>query len=891
MLDSSRRNICSPLPSIAVRFFFCLLLLWASRGGDAAEATSPRVQGGLHALYDFGSVDGALIKDISGHDQRLDLRIADGKAVRQSVGELEVLGKTLAHSEKSATRLTDAIKSSGAISIEVWLRPANTHQSGPARIVTLSRNANERNFTVGQDGDQFEVRLRTTKTSTNGMPALVSKPKSLGTDWTHLVYTFDPAGKARLYVNGELNAEQSIGGTPSNWDSGFQFALANELSNDRPWLGALRLVAIYGRDLSPSEVAQNFRAGNETAAPSAEELLAQQHHDNAKMFETRIAPLISRHCLECHDTLTKQGKLDLSRKATALAGASGKLVVAGKSAESLLWTKVASDEMPHDRPPLSADEKKSLQQWLDGGATWSLDFIDPAVYAQGDGSQKIFVQRLTVPEYIESVRGTLGVDVAKEARDLLPRDLRADGFSNTAYNLSVDLGHIEAYAQLAELIVERINVKSLAAKHTKSRELTDENVTKVIEPVGRRLLRGPLSPEEVRRYCGISSSVAAAGGNFDDAIRYVLEAMLQSPRFLYRIERQQGDGSARPLDQYELASRLSYILCGGPPDDTLLQAAGKGVLDRAGIESQARRMLQDRRGVERSRQFIFEWLDLGRLDSLRPDPKKFPNWNARLAVDMREETLAFFEEVVWTQNRPLSDLLNAQVTFVTPRLAKHYGLPLEATGDDDGAVRVNLMSVPGRGGLLTQGSVLTVGGDEASMVARGLFVMHELLRGVVRDPPPGTDTTPTPSKPGLTQRLVSEQRIAHQNCTGCHAKFEPLAFGLEKFDGLGAFRETDEHGNKLREDGHVLFPGEEQPVAYRSSGELMDLLAKSDRVRETLTWKITQFSLGRPLRADDAPLLAEVHRKAQQAGGTYSQLMIAIVTSDLVLTTRTETNP
>jgi hypothetical protein len=611
---------------------------------------------------------------------------------------------------------------------------------------------------------------------------------------------------------------------------------------------------------------------------------------NAKRFETQIAPLLAQHCLECHDALTKKGKLDLSHKATALAGgAGGPVLKPGKSAESRLWKRVESNEMPYKRTPLTADEKKLLKQWLDDGATWSLETIDPAVYAHGSGSQKVFVQRLTVPEYIETVKSTVGVDIAKEAREILPRDLRADGFSNTAYNLNVDLGHVEAYARLAEIAVARIDVKSLARKHSQSRELTDENLTKIIEPVGRRLLRGPLSKEEVAVYCGVSTSVAAAGGNFDDSIRAILEAMLQSPRFVYRIERQRGSGAAVPAGQYELASRLSYILWGGPPDDELLTAADKKSLNREGVQSQARRMLKDRRAVRRSRQFVSEWLDLDRLDNLAPSRERFPHWNTNLAADMRGETLAFFEEVVWKQNRPLADLLNAKVTFVTPRLAKHYGLPPNKKAKGDEAIRYDLSSVPARGGLLTQGSVLTVGGDDASMVTRGLFVMNELLRGVVRDPPPCVDTTPVPSKPGLTQRAIAETRLANKSCTGCHAKFEPLSFALERFDGLGTYRQTDEHGNKLRDDGHIIFPLQEKSIAYKSSEELMDVLAKSDRVRETITWKVTQFALGRPLGAEDAPVIAKIHREAQKGGGTYSSLLTAIVTSDLVMTTRTET--
>ena len=184
--------------------------------------------------------------------------------------------------------------------------------------------------------------------------------------------------------------------------------------------------------------------------------------------------------------------------------------------------------------------------------------------------------------------------------------------------------------------------------------------------------------------------------------------------------------------------------------------------------------------------------------------------------------------------------------------------------------------------------MLTVGGDEASMVTRGLLVLHELLRGVVKDPPPCVDTTPIPTKAGVSQRVIAEARIANVACGGCHAKFEPLAFGLEKFDGLGTYHETDEHGNKLRDDGEILFPGAAKAVPYGSSAQLMDLLAGSERVRQSITWKVTQFALGRPLVAADAAELDRIHKSAQEGGGTYASLMTAIVSSDLVRMTRTE---
>ena len=185
-------------------------------------------------------------------------------------------------------------------------------------------------------------------------------------------------------------------------------------------------------------------------------------------------------------------------------------------------------------------------------------------------------------------------------------------------------------------------------------------------------------------------------------------------------------------------------------------------------------MLDDPRAIGQSERFFSDWLNLARLDNLQPHRDKFPSWNAELARDMQDESIAFFHDVIWKQKRPLSELLNANVTYATPRLAKHYGLPPEAAdiANSDGAlVRFDLSNTASRGGMLTQGSLLTVGGDEASMVTRGLLVMHELLRGVVKDPPPCVDTTPVPTKPGLSQRMIAEERIANETCGGCHGRF------------------------------------------------------------------------------------------------------------------------
>lgn len=854
---------------------FCLPLACLAQSSRSAE--------GLLALYDFREVKDGWIRDQSGHQEPVDLKIGNPSAVQHAKGALEIKSKASIQSEDASRRLAQAISQSGEFTLEAWIRPANTKQEGPARIVTLSRNSSERNFTLGQEKDQFDMRFRTTETSKNGLPSTSTARKSLEPKLTHVVYSKDSHGRARIFLDGEVVADQKVSGAMKNWSDSYRLALGDELSGDRPWLGTYYLVALYSRELEPSEIRTHFQAGIEAETPAIEKIVEKREQQAQEhFFTTQVAPLLAEHCLECHDSSTRKGKLDLSRQDEAMKEA----IVAGNFAQSALWESIEFDDMPHERPSLSAEEKQVLKQWIEEGAVWARDRIDPAIYSRGGSEDQVWVQRLTVSEYIETVRATVGVDIGPEAREILPPEVRADGFSNTSYNLNVDLKHVEAYGRLAELIVDRMDPEEFAKKFSKRQSMEDDPMRDLIADMGLRVLRGPLNDQEIVLYRGITTTVAAAGGDFEEAVALVLEAMLQSPRFIYRLERQTGNGGLARVDPYELASRMSYIIWGGPPDESLLQAAKEQwLLDPETVEGQINRMLNDPRARTRSLEFASEWLHLDRLANMRPNSGKFPEWSSQLGEDMRAETLAFFEEVIWERRLPMSELLNAPFTITTPRLAQHYGL--EPKGD--GAVLYDLSAVKGRGGLLTQGSVLTIGGDEASMVARGLFVLHDLLHGAVKDPPPCVDTTPVATKAGLTQRAIAQDRIANKNCGGCHSKFEPLAFGLEKFDGIGMFHQQDEHGNLLRDDGEILFPGEAEPIPYDSSEELMNLLAQSDRVRECITWKLAQFALGRPLTALDAPILDQIQAKAE--GGTYQALIKALILSDLVQKTRTVADP
>ena len=197
----------------------------------------------------------------------LDLTIADTGNVSWGDGLLSINQATLLASDGVASKVIDTAKANNQLTIEAWVKPANTTQDGPARIVTLSNNVSERNFTLGQGqwgslpSELYDVRLRTSTTGTNGSPSLSTDEGTLTTDLTHVVYTFDSDGLATMYIDGVETATKQVGGDLTDWSTTYRLGLANELSGGRPWLGEFHLVAFYDQALEPAEVLQNYDAG------------------------------------------------------------------------------------------------------------------------------------------------------------------------------------------------------------------------------------------------------------------------------------------------------------------------------------------------------------------------------------------------------------------------------------------------------------------------------------------------------------------------------------------------------------------------------------------------------------------------------------------------------
>lgn len=248
--------------------------MWDTAFDDADRHVMPAVRvsqalaNGLQALYVFEEGSGTTINDISGVGEPLNLSISDGAAVTWVPGGLRIDSSTILVSSGAAEKIIEAARASNELTIEAWIRPANTTQSGPARIVSLSPSPDARNFTLGQDADSYETRLRTTETSSNGLPALSAPDGAVDTQLAHVVYTREASGVARLYVDGVEQASEIVGGNFVNWDPSYHLALANEISVDRPWLGEFHLLAIYNRALGQTDVGLHFHAGPDSPMPN-----------------------------------------------------------------------------------------------------------------------------------------------------------------------------------------------------------------------------------------------------------------------------------------------------------------------------------------------------------------------------------------------------------------------------------------------------------------------------------------------------------------------------------------------------------------------------------------------------------------------------------------------
>jgi hypothetical protein len=495
------------------------------------------------------------------------------------------------------------------------------------------------------------------------------------------------------------------------------------------------------------------------------------------------------------------------------------------------------------------------------------------------------VRRLTKEEYLKTVKAALGVDLSDRAA-LVPSELRAEGFSNTATAAIVSFSHIDGYAKLAQEATVRVsNWPALVASVASCSDTTDACARLIIGGLGRRLYRRPLTNDEVDRIVPLAATVRAENDSHVVLAQLAVERMLQSPQFLYRLEKQRSGTSIRDLDGYELATRISYLVTQGPPDEPLLTAAGAGQLSTTqGIADQIRRLAATASAKEAARSFARDWLRLDAIDSMQ---RMSPAFTPRLATDMKEETLKLFDSVLWESKSPLTHLIEAPYTFLSPELASFYGF-----SPGNGSQRHELTADMKRGGILTHAGVLAISGgsDTPSLVGRALYVFENILCQHVAAPSAQIMAMMNMGAvaPGKTQRFYSEARLARPECAGCHQQFDAFGYPFEGFNGLGQHQTTDAFGNQLRSDGTVNDPDSQLTLSFQTPKDFVTGLAKSELVQRCLTQKPFQYAVGRPLEAADACTIADIRREASRAGNTYVSLLTAIATHATFRTIRAE---
>lgn len=414
----------------------------------------------------------------------------------------------------------------------------------------------------------------------------------------------------------------------------------------------------------------------------------------------------------------------------------------------------------------------------------------------------------------------------------------------------------------------------------------------VIERFVSRAFRRPATATEIERYASLVDKTVAAGEKWEAGLQLAVQAVLVSPKFLFRFElddRPQAN-EPRPLDEFQLASRLSYFLWSSLPDAELTELAAKKQLT-AQLPAQVRRMLQDPKAHALVDQFAMQWLQLGRLQTHAPDASLFPTWSEPLRAAMLEETRLFLREII-RENRSLQELIAADFTYLNEPLARHYGIidtkgtvagskPMKTGGQPirgPNFVRVAL-SNPNRGGLLTQASVLTVTSNptRTSPVKRGRWVLEQLLGTPPPPPPPNVPELDkndgTPLTGSLRQRM--EQHRKNPACASCHASMDPLGFAFENYDAIGAFR--------LKDGDFPIDPSGELPggKTFQGPTELKAILqAKRDLFARCVTEKMLTYALGRGLEYYDKPTIDRVVATLQSDGDTLATLVTALVTSE-----------
>ncbi|MEC8988269.1 MAG: DUF1592 domain-containing protein, partial [Verrucomicrobiota bacterium] len=410
-------------------------------------------------------------------------------------------------------------------------------------------------------------------------------------------------------------------------------------------------------------------------------------------------------------------------------------------------------------------------------------------------------------------------------------------------------------------------------KPGEARQVARESLAQFAQKAYRR----PVGEKEVNRLLSFVDMVMGDAGSFEEGMQLATQAVLVSPHFLFRWEldtRPARDETIRRLNDWELASRLSYFLWSSMPDAELFRLAKLGELTKPEVlEAQVRRMVADPRSSALVENFAGQWLQIRNLAGVTPDPVKFPSFDESLRTAMKRETELFFGAVM-KEDRSIFELIDSDFTYLNDRLASHYGID----GVSGSAFqRVSLDKGSGRGGILTHASILTITSNptRTSPVNRGKWILEEIL-GTPPPPPPPDVEELEENQEAITSGSLRERLEKHRakaECATCHSKMDPLGFALENFDGIGAWRDLD--GN------FPIDPTGELPTGETINGPagLKKVLKSRETFIRALAEKMLTFALGRGLEYFDKCAVDDICKDLKANGHRFSALLSGVVNS------------
>jgi hypothetical protein len=609
-------------------------------------------------------------------------------------------------------------------------------------------------------------------------------------------------------------------------------------------------------------------------------------------FNKTIQPLLKTYCFQCHNANKRKAGLNLE-----------KIETEKEALDSFeLWEQIGKRLQAKEMPPAknkqpTDDERRTLQSWVKYVAESQISY-DKMTKEQLNRALAgpTLSRRLSRTEYNNTLRDLFGVDL--HPGDLLPSEGGGgEGFDNAGATLFTTPVLMEKYFEAADLVLNTLLPgagdkapspnKAEAAKLEEIRrklliavpgpQMTQRQAArKVLSSFLRQAFRRPVTEKEIERYLGLFDRSARGGTSYGQSLKLALKGVLVSPSFLFLMETPPDKSGIYRLDQYEMASHISYFLWGSMPDAELMELASQGKLhDDEVLRRQVGRMLHDQRARGLADGFAAQWLGIRTLGTtIRPDAKLFQEFDEDLAAAMREETLLFFNSIM-CEDRSVLEILDSDYTFVNEKLAALYGID----GIKGKQMRRVQLDDPVRGGVLGQASILAVTSfpHRTSPVLRGRWILEELLGAEVPPPPPDVPVLNERRKndTGETIRQKLEKHRSKPECANCHSRMDPLGFGLENLDVLGRFR-TEQNGKPIDSAG-VLPTGEK----FQGPVDLKSLLLEKRRTEflRNLCRKMLGYALAREVTRADMSVVNDCVQALEEGDFRATRLLETIVTS------------